>query len=126
MRWETWVSLAAGLVGAALPLAWVGPSVVDHPALLPAVGVVVLPFVLVAGTGWSARLDRRAARVTAVVGLLALVVALGGWSWAARDREGVAMILVALLFVPAAQLLIWVGGAVVSGHRPRGRTRRCT
>ena len=123
MRGETWVSWGASFVGAAIPLSLIGPGVVEDPALVPVAGVVVLPFVLVAGTGWAVRSDRRASRIIAIVGVLVLVIALGGWSWAAQYSEGVAMILVSLLFIPAVQLLIWLGGAVCSGSRPRAGLR---
>lgn len=117
MRAETWVSLGACLIGATLPLRRIAPHAAEQPRLLPAAGMVVLPFVLVAGTGWATRADRHAARVVAAVSMLVLVVGLSGWSWAVMDREGNALILTALLFVPAAQLLIWLGGAVISGRR---------
>jgi hypothetical protein len=119
MRGETWVSLGACLIGVAVPMAWVAPHLLEHPGLLPAASVVVFPFALAAGTGWVARTDRRAARVNAVVSVLVLIAGLGGWLWAAQEREGIALILVALLFVPAAQLVIWLVGAIVSGHRGR-------
>lgn len=117
MRIETWVSLVACLIGVAIPIAWLAPGLVESLRVWLVAGVVVTPFALVAGTAWAVRHDRRASRVTAAVALLVLVIGLGGWWWAAQDRQGIWLLLVGLLFVPAAQLLVWVGGAVLSGRR---------
>lgn len=117
MRVETWVSLVVCLLGAAVPLAWVSPHLPERLGLLLAAGVAVMPFAVVAATAWAARTDRRVARVVAVVAALVLAIGLGGWGWAAQDREGFALMLAGLLFVPGAQLLVWLGGAVVAGRR---------
>jgi hypothetical protein len=119
MRVETWVSFAACLLGAAVPLAWVSSHLPERLGLLLAAGVAVVPFAVVAATAWAARTDRRAARSVAVVAVLVLAVGLGGWWWAAQDREGFALMLAGLLFVPGVQLLVWLGGAVVCGRRSR-------
>lgn len=124
MRIETVVSLAACLFGAAVPLAWASAHLPARPGLLLAAGVAVVPFAVVAATAWAARTDGRAARVVAAVAVLVLAVGLGGWWWAARDREGFALLLAGPLLVPGTQLLVWLAGAVVSGQRGRpGRTR---
>lgn len=117
MRMETWVSLAVCLLGAAVPLAWVGPQLPERPGLLLAAGVAAVPFAVVAATAWLVRADRRAARGVAAVAALVLAVGLGGWVWAARDRDESALALTGMLLVPGAQLMVWLGGAVVSGRR---------
>jgi hypothetical protein len=117
MRTETCLSLALCLIGAAVPLAWLGPGLAESPQAWLVAGIILAPFAAVAGTAWACRRDPRAARVTAAVAVLVLVVAAGGWWWAARDREGWWLLLTALLLVPPAQFLVWVGGAVVSGRR---------
>jgi hypothetical protein len=119
MRVETWVSLALCLIGAAVPLAWVSPHLPERPELLLAAGVAVMPFAVVAGTAWAARFDRRTARSVVVVVGLVLAIALGGWWWAAQDHEGFTLMLAGLLFVPGAQLLVWLGGAIISGRWAR-------
>jgi hypothetical protein len=127
MRGETWVLLVACLIGVAVPMVWIAPHLAEYLNLLPAAGVVVFPFALVAGTGWVARADRRGARANDTASVLVLVVGLSGWFCAAQDEEGGALVLTGLLFVPTTQLVIWLGG----GHRrwtPRSqcRNRCCT
>jgi uncharacterized membrane protein len=117
MRGETWVSLIACLIGAMTPMAWLSPQLHERFELLLPMGVAVLPFSLVAGTAWSARYDRRAARVAAIVSVLVLAIALFGWRWALQDPDGIALILAGLLFVPVSQLLVWLSGAIISGRR---------
>jgi hypothetical protein len=117
MRGETWVSLGACLAGAVIPVAWLGPHLLEGFVPWLAAGVCVLPFALVALTAWSVRRDRRAACVAAAVSLLVLAIGLAGWSWAVRDREGGALILAGLLFVPGTQVLVWLAGAVLAGRR---------
>lgn len=116
MRREVWVSLIACLIGAVIPLVWLGPHLLEGlPPLFAAVTSVV-PFILVTGTAWSVRRDPRASRVLAVVALLVLGVALVGWAWAIAT-DPLWLVPVGLLFVPTAQVLMWLAGAAVSGRR---------
>ena len=121
MRGETWVSLSACLIGVGIPLAWLGPRLLE--GLVPVIaGVSALPFALVAATAWSVRRDSRASHVVAVAAVLVLAIALIGWGWAFSDGEGFALVLVGLLFVPITQVLVWFAGAVIAGRRGRHPT----
>jgi hypothetical protein len=118
VRAETWVSLVACLIGAAVPLAWMlGPGLAE--GLLPWVmaGTAVLPLGFVAATAWLVRSDARSSRVVAAVALLDLAIGVGGWAVAATDPEG-GSAACALFLVPGAQVLTWFGGAILSGRRP--------
>src|SRR5689334_12730042 len=115
MRVVTWLAFSVCLVGLAVPLVCLRPWPPDRLGLLPVAGIAIAPFAAVAGTAWVVRADRRAARGVVAVAALALAFGLVGWTWAASDSEGFAVLL-ALFVVPPAQFLVWIAGAVFTGR----------
>src|SRR4051812_8168435 len=111
MRLMTWSVFAPCTVGVAVPLAWAAPHLPQLHGFVRLAGAVIaaFPFAVVAATAWVVRDDRRASRVTAAVAWAVLAVGVGGWWWAAQDQLGFGLVLVGLLFVPGAQMLLWLG-----------------
>lgn len=126
MRWQaalSWIVCGFGLLAPVgylyrwLPEKLQQAQDAARPELVRVVAIAAISsgvYVLVAGSAWVVRKEQRRSTVLAVVAVLVLAPGLVGWAYSAgvtREAEQSACLFV----ITGVQLLVWLGGSLVSG-----------